>query len=70
MDFINAVINDKCINGRKTTAPTSWILISANDDMAEEDKEETCSSIALADAQVALTHEFFLDASNAQFGGG
>ncbi len=36
----------------------------------EEDKEETCSSIALADAQVALTHEFFLDASNAQFGGG
>jgi hypothetical protein len=35
----------------------------------EEDKEEICDSIALADVQVAHTHEFFLDASNAQFGG-
>jgi hypothetical protein len=39
-----------------------------NDDM-EEDKEEICNIIALADAQVAHTHEFFLDASNAQFEG-
>jgi hypothetical protein len=39
-----------------------------NDDI-EEDKEEICNSIALADAQVAHTHEFFFDASNAQFGG-
>jgi hypothetical protein len=39
-----------------------------NDDMEEVD-EEICDSIALADAQVAHTHEFFLDASNAQFGG-
>ncbi len=29
-----------------------------NDDM-EEDKEEICNSIALADAQVVHTHEFF-----------
>jgi hypothetical protein len=36
----------------------------------EEDKEEICNSIALADAQVAHTNEFFLDANNAQFGGG
>jgi hypothetical protein len=40
-----------------------------NDDM-EEGKEEICNSIGLADAQVAHTHEFFLDANNAQFGGG
>jgi hypothetical protein len=40
-----------------------------NDDM-EEDKEEICNSIALADAQVAHTHKFFLVASNAQFEGG
>jgi hypothetical protein len=40
-----------------------------NDDK-EEDEEEICNSIALADAQVAHTHELFLDASNAQFGGG
>ncbi len=40
-----------------------------NDDM-EEDEEEICNGIALADAQVAHTHEFLLDASNAQFGGG
>ncbi len=40
-----------------------------NDDM-KEDKEEICNSIELADAQVAHTHELFLDASNAQFGGG
>jgi hypothetical protein len=40
-----------------------------NDDM-EEEEEEICNSIALADAQVAHTHEFFLDASNAQFWGG
>jgi hypothetical protein len=40
-----------------------------NDDM-EEDEEEICNSIALVYAQVAHTHEFFLDASNAQFGGG
>ncbi len=39
-----------------------------NDDM-EEDKEEICNSIELADAQVAHTNDFFLDASNAQFGG-
>ncbi len=32
-----------------------------NDDM-EEDKEDICNSIALADAQVAHTHEFFLGA--------
>jgi hypothetical protein len=30
-----------------------------NDDM-EEDEEEICNSIALADVQVAHTHEFFL----------
>ncbi len=36
----------------------------------EEDKEEIYNSIALADDQVAHTHEFFLDASNAQFGDG
>ncbi len=36
----------------------------------EEDKEEICNSIALAGAQVAHTHDFFLDVSNAQFGGG
>ncbi len=40
-----------------------------NDGM-EGDEEEIPDSIALADAQVAHTHEFFLDASNAQFGGG
>ncbi len=34
-----------------------------NDDM-EEDKEDTCNSIALANAQVAHTHEFFLGASD------
>jgi hypothetical protein len=33
-----------------------------NDDM-EEDKEEICNSKAFSDAQVAHTHEFFLDAS-------
>jgi hypothetical protein len=33
-----------------------------NDDMGEG-KEKICNSIALADAQVAHTHEFFLDAS-------
>jgi hypothetical protein len=33
-----------------------------NDDM-EEDEEEICNSRALADAQVAHTHEFFLGAS-------
>jgi hypothetical protein len=33
------------------------------------DKEEIWGSIALADAQVAHKHEFFLNASNAQFGG-
>ncbi len=38
------------------------------DDM-ETDEEEICNSTALAYAQVAHTHEFFLDASNAQFGG-
>ncbi len=36
----------------------------------EEDEEEICNSIALSDAQVTHTHEIFLDASNAQFGGG
>jgi hypothetical protein len=40
-----------------------------SDDM-EEDEEEICNSIALADTQVAHTHEFFLNAINAQFGGG
>ncbi len=40
-----------------------------NDDR-EEDEEEICDSIALADAQVAHTHEFFLDANYAWFGGG
>jgi hypothetical protein len=35
-----------------------------NDDR-EEDEEEICDSIALADAQVAHTHEFFLDANYA-----
>jgi hypothetical protein len=33
-----------------------------NDNM-EEDKEEISNSIALADAQVAHTHDFFLEAS-------
>jgi hypothetical protein len=33
-----------------------------NDDK-EEDEEEICNNIALADAQVVHTHEFFLDAS-------
>jgi hypothetical protein len=33
-----------------------------NDDM-EEDKEEICNSIALADAQVVHTHDFFFNAS-------
>ncbi len=37
--------------------------------MEEDEEEEICNSIALADAQVAYTHAFFLDASNAQFGG-
>ncbi len=40
-----------------------------NDDM-EDDEGEICNSISLAYTQVAHTHEFFLDASNAQFGGG
>jgi hypothetical protein len=40
-----------------------------NNDM-EEDEKKICDSIALAGAQVAHTHEFFLDATNAQFGGG
>ncbi len=35
-----------------------------HDDM-EVDKKEIRESIALADAQVAHTHDFFLDASNA-----
>ncbi len=55
------------INGRKATAPSSWIPISANKMITDE--EEICNSIALADAQVAHTHEFFLDAINALFGG-
>ncbi len=44
-------------------------ISKCNDDM-EEQKEDICNSLALADAQVANTHEFFLDASNAQFGDG
>ena len=35
----------------------------------EEDKEEICNSIALADAQVAHTHELSWILVNAQFGG-
>jgi hypothetical protein len=56
------------INGRKTTQVMDTNISKYIDDV-EEDEEEICSSIPLADAQVAHTHEFFLDASNAQFGG-
>jgi hypothetical protein len=59
------------INGRKSTAPRSWVPISVNIIMTwRRTKKKIYNSIALADAQVAHTHEFFLDASNAQFGGG
>ncbi len=35
---------------------------SKYNDAMEEDKEEICNSIELADAQVAHTHDFFLNA--------
>ncbi len=70
-DSINADINDKCHcwEENNSTQVMDTNSNEYNDDM-EEDKEEICNSIALADAQVAHTHEFFLVASNAQFGGG
>jgi hypothetical protein len=70
MDSLNAVINEECHQWEEinSTQVMDTSFSKYNDDM-EEDEEEICNSIALADAQVAHTHEFFLDASNAQFGG-
>jgi hypothetical protein len=71
MESINAVINGKCHywEENNSTQVMDTNFNKYNDDM-EEDKEEICISIALADAQVTHTHELFLDASNAWFGGG
>ncbi len=71
MDSIGAVINDKhhLWEENNSTQVMDTNFSEYNVDM-KENEEEICNSIALADAQVAHTHEFFLDASNAQFGGG
>jgi hypothetical protein len=48
------------INRQKTTAHRSWIPISANVMMTWRSRKKNYATIALADAQVANTHEFLL----------